>query len=242
MVSSFDLVKQFHRIFRHPVNDAPSAQMLNDPKQRELRLKLILTEAAELAQALRVNFTLAYNHEQMAELTGKALDAVTLRYIQAVDGVESDEVLAADALGDLDYVVNGAAIVFGFHLPSITREVHRSNMTKLDADGQPVETPDGKIVKGPNYEEPNIKGVLDFFRGPGSAVGQTAPEMTPEVQAAAADPAHAERILKDVAAARAASSSQPTSQSATGQTDPSTNSAASGSATEVDDGHDGSIA
>lgn len=32
--------------------------------------------------------------------------------------------------------------------------VHRSNMSKLGEDGQPIRREDGKIMKGPNYQPP----------------------------------------------------------------------------------------
>jgi predicted HAD superfamily Cof-like phosphohydrolase len=79
----------------------------------------------------------------------------------------------ADALADLDYVVNGAAVAFGIHLPTITKEVHRSNMTKLNPDGTPVLREDGKVLKGVDYERPKIddslmafsKEMMDWYNG-----------------------------------------------------------------------------
>lgn len=52
-------------------------------------------------------------------------------------------------------------------------EVHRSNMTKFDADGKPVLNAAGRVVKGPNYEEPQLRQVLESF-------GFTVPEPDPE--------------------------------------------------------------
>ena len=74
--------------------------------------------------------------------------------------IAGDLVAIADALGDLDYVVNGAAIEYGIDLPSITAEIHRSNMTKLGPGGKPIYREDGKILKGDSYEPPNLKPVL----------------------------------------------------------------------------------
>jgi predicted HAD superfamily Cof-like phosphohydrolase len=39
-------------------------------------------------------------------------------------------------------------------------EIHRSNMSKLSPDGQPVLREDGKILKGDGYFKPNIKQFL----------------------------------------------------------------------------------
>jgi hypothetical protein len=73
---------------------------------------------------------------------------------------ERDLVGIADALADLDYVINGMALGCGINLPEVGREVHRSNMTKLGEDGKPIYREDGKILKGPNYEAPDIAKVL----------------------------------------------------------------------------------
>lgn len=72
-----------------------------------------------------------------------------------------DIVETADAIGDLLYVVYGAALAFGIDADAVLAEVHRSNMTKLGEDGKPIyrET-DGKVLKGPNFELPKIARVL----------------------------------------------------------------------------------
>ena len=79
-------------------------------------------------------------------------------YMEAV--AANDIVAIADALGDLDYVVNGAAIAHGIVLPVITAEIHRSNMTKLGPDGAPIYREDGKILKGEGYEPPKLEPFL----------------------------------------------------------------------------------
>lgn len=73
---------------------------------------------------------------------------------------DQDIVAVADALGDLLYVVVGAALEYGIPLDSVVEEIHRSNMSKLDENGKPIYRHDGKVLKGPNFFEPDIKGVL----------------------------------------------------------------------------------
>jgi hypothetical protein len=71
------------------------------------------------------------------------------------EAVEAGDVVStADALADLVYVVYGAAWRFAIPLDAVVREVHRSNMTKDPSPG------DGKAIKGPNYEPPDIGRVL----------------------------------------------------------------------------------
>lgn len=62
----------------------------------------------------------------------------------------------AKELADLVYVAFYAAEALGIPLEKVFREVHGSNMSKLGQDGKPVRREDGKILKGPNYREPDL--------------------------------------------------------------------------------------
>lgn len=72
-----------------------------------------------------------------------------------------DMVGIADALCDLLYVTYGAGLDFGINLDACFAEVHRSNMTKLGADGRPIVRKDGKILKGPAYDPPHLERILE---------------------------------------------------------------------------------
>jgi len=73
---------------------------------------------------------------------------------------EKDIVEVADAITDILYVTYGAAAAFGIDADACFREVQRSNMSKLGEDGKPIYREDGKILKGPNYSEPDLKKTL----------------------------------------------------------------------------------
>lgn len=76
-------------------------------------------------------------------------------------GMQNGDIIEiADALTDLLYVVYGAGLAYGIDLDKIFTEVHRSNMTKLGADGKPQRREDGKVIKGPSYEPPRIDLIL----------------------------------------------------------------------------------
>ena len=77
---------------------------------------------------------------------------------EALDG--RDLIGVADALTDLLYVVYGAGHSFGISLDKCFEEVHNSNMSKLGTDGKPIYREDGKVLKGPNYWQPNLEKVL----------------------------------------------------------------------------------
>ena len=63
----------------------------------------------------------------------------------------------ADALTDILYVTYGAGYAYGVNLDKCFKEVQRSNMSKLGKDGKPIFNEKGKVMKGPNYSEPNLK-------------------------------------------------------------------------------------
>ena len=63
----------------------------------------------------------------------------------------------ADALTDILYVTYGAGYAYGINLDKCFKEVQRANMSKLGNDGKPIYNEKGKVMKGPNYSEPNLK-------------------------------------------------------------------------------------
>jgi predicted HAD superfamily Cof-like phosphohydrolase len=62
----------------------------------------------------------------------------------------------ADALADLLYVVFGTCVSYGIPIDEVFAEVHRSNMTKSKFKSEY-----GKTKKGKNYEEPNLKPIIE---------------------------------------------------------------------------------
>ena len=45
-------------------------------------------------------------------------------------------------------------------LEQALRRVHRSNMSKLGEDGKPIYREDGKVLKGPNYQPPDLTDLV----------------------------------------------------------------------------------
>ena len=94
-------------------------------------------------------------------LAALRLDLITEEVQELRDGLGKKSMLEiADALTDILYVVYGAGHAFGIDLDECFNEVHRSNMTKLGEDGRPLYRDDGKVMKGPNYEDPNLEQFL----------------------------------------------------------------------------------
>lgn len=81
------------------------------------------------------------------------------------EGSKRDLVKVADALADLNVVVNGFAIELGIDMRLVDQEICASNFTKADENGRPIigdgtNGPLGKVLKGPNFVEPQIATVL----------------------------------------------------------------------------------
>ena len=74
-----------------------------------------------------------------------------------------DIVEIADALGDQLYILFGTILKHGLQhkIEEVFDEIQRSNMSKLDEQGQPIFREDGKILKSNLYFRPNIKDILE---------------------------------------------------------------------------------
>ncbi len=139
-----DAVREFHETFGVGIRDTPGL-----PSDRvDLRLALLEEELAEVRAA--------------------------------VVGGDVSEV--AKELADLLYVTYGAAVEFGIPLHEVFAEVHRSNMAKLWSEseaatavvspdhaaasaevtegGSIVRRGDGKVLKPPDYQAPDLSGLL----------------------------------------------------------------------------------
>ena len=96
--------------------------------------------------------------QERRKLRMKLLEEEYHEYRYAERG--NDLVKVADALADMLYIIGGTALEYGIPLDKIFLEVHRSNMTKLDENGQPVIREDGKIMKGPAYTKPDVAKII----------------------------------------------------------------------------------
>lgn len=81
-------------------------------------------------------------------------------YLEACKNGDMIEI--ADALGDQLYILFGTILKHGLQhkIEEVYDEIHRSNMSKLDENGQPIFREDGKILKSTLYFKPEIKRIL----------------------------------------------------------------------------------
>lgn len=119
----------------------------NDP---EFWLKLIVEETQEVERAL------ADTIKEFSDLS-----YVLAGYCTSID---SNDEIKEGHKAVLDYaaalIIHGREFFGDATLGEAFRRVHKSNMTKLGDDGKPIVREDGKILKGPNYEPPNILSLI----------------------------------------------------------------------------------
>lgn len=92
-------------------------------------------------------------HRLMKEENDEYLDAAK----------NGDIVEIADALGDQLYILCGTILKHGLQhkIEEVFEEIQRSNMSKLDENGQPIYREDGKVMKSNLYFKPDIKKILE---------------------------------------------------------------------------------
>ena len=145
--SPMELVLQFHHTYSVPIRSFSDPTL--DYERMNMRMSLIAEEFAELMGAV-------YGPRARAIIEAATAEAV------AADEGERDDIEAADALADLVYVVYGMDIESGMNLDSVLAEVQASNLSKLMPDGSVKLREDGKVLKGPNFFQPNIARGLGF--------------------------------------------------------------------------------
>ena len=78
--------------------------------------------------------------------------------MNAIDTKKPDDVLKE--LCDLVYVCIGFATTYGWAFDTAFNRVHKSNMSKLDKEGNPIYREDGKVIKSDCYQPPKLKDLV----------------------------------------------------------------------------------
>lgn len=94
------------------------------------------------------------------ELRHRLMHEENEEYLEAAQ--KGDLVEVADALGDMLYILCGTILKHGLHdkIEDVFEEIQRSNMSKLDANGEPIYREDGKVLKSELYFRPDIASIL----------------------------------------------------------------------------------
>lgn len=165
--SNYEKVLEFYKSFKQDeyIPDENTKSSLDESviseERLHLKMSLIAEEFNELVEAV-------YGLKSAQALEDGWLKAKSL------DDGTRDRVEAADALGDMKYVIAGLEIESKMPADKIFDEIHLSNLSKLDENGEPIVSdgvtpaihdgqikPKGKILKGKDYFDPDIEAILD---------------------------------------------------------------------------------
>ena len=130
--------------------------------------ELSLSETIGHVETFHKAFKIANNYELTPSLSEsdyllryKLMREENEEYLEAAQN--GDMVEIADALGDQLYILCGTILKHGLQhkIAEIFEEIQRSNMSKLDENGNPIYREDGKVLKSHLYFKPDIKGILE---------------------------------------------------------------------------------
>lgn len=147
-------VREFHQAFSVPAPECFTP--LRDPELLKLRARLILEEALEFCAAAGLC--------PWIETDGLEPVVLEINEIHFETAAEPNDAEMIDAINDIHYVADGAAVVMGIDLEPFAKEVHASNMSKLDENGKPVMREDGKVLKSDRFRPPDIAGILEALK------------------------------------------------------------------------------
>lgn len=127
-----------------------------------------LKETIEAVEKFHNAFGIKNNYEPTIDLSASEVELrfnlmkeENEEYFEAARN--GDIVEIADALGDQLYILCGTILKHGLQhkIEEVFEEIQRSNMSKLDANGQPIYREDGKVMKSELYFRPDIKSILE---------------------------------------------------------------------------------
>ena len=128
---------------------------------------LTLDQTIDCVRQFHEAFRLPVRHSPTTELSEKEImlrfnlmKEENEEYLAAAQNGDLTEV--ADALGDMLYILCGTINAHGLQhkIAEVFLEIQRSNMSKLDENGQPIYREDGKVLKSHLYTPPQIDAIL----------------------------------------------------------------------------------
>ena len=129
-MSRLDEARRFREVFGQEILPNISHYGFIKKKLWNMQLDLIEEESAEFLEAADELFADPENNKRREELLKE--------------------------LCDLVFVCYQFAATYGLDLDTALSRVFESNMSKLDESGKPIYREDGKVLKGPNSQPPDL--------------------------------------------------------------------------------------
>lgn len=122
-------------------------------------MSLLSNQAIEFRQAYGIQNSLSQRETQRS-LIVEEFEEFKAADTQMVLMHPQDREACLKELADLVYVCAQYAENMNWDLEQALRRVHKSNMSKLGDDGKPIKREDGKVLKGPNYQPPDLSDLV----------------------------------------------------------------------------------
>ncbi len=121
----------------------------------------------EAVKLFHKSFKIGYSETPISNLGEKKnqlrFDLMKEENEEYLEAVQSNNLIEiADALGDMLYILCVTIIEHGLQekIEAVFDEIQRSNMSKLDENGNPIYREDGKVMKSNNYFKPDFSKIL----------------------------------------------------------------------------------
>lgn len=127
-----------------------------------------LKEIIAAVETFHTAFGINNNYKPIAEIGAeeialryRLMEEENNEYLEAAKA--GDIVEIADALGDMLYILCGTMLKHGMQdkMEEVFKEIQRSNMSKLDENGNAIRREDGKVLKSNLYTRPDIQSILN---------------------------------------------------------------------------------
>ena len=114
-----------------------------------------------------IEFRQAYDIQNSLSARGRQRSLIVEEFKEFLDADQQmvlmhpqDREATLKELADLIYVCAQYAENMNWDIEQALRRVHKSNMSKLGDDGKPIKREDGKVLKGPNYQPPDLSDLV----------------------------------------------------------------------------------
>ena len=155
MASPAEAVREFTIGAGQPAPDAP--QLMNADEVHFIS-KMIVDETLELWATM---FTAAEAKAAMTKIVADAEDLEKEMFSDDEQGYMNQVAAQADALVDIEYYMLNCAAKKGFNMSAIFGVVHGANMAKRNPEtGKFEKRDDGKIIKPPGWQAPDVEGEI----------------------------------------------------------------------------------
>ena len=123
------------------------------------------TFLSDQAKEFRTKYNLKNSHDRSTRHVQKNLIIEEFKEFLEAEGFlfmhgKNHQEHALKELADLVYVCYQYAENMGWFLDEALDSVHKSNLSKLDEEGNPIYREDGKVLKGPNYKPPTLEDLF----------------------------------------------------------------------------------